>query len=103
MSDQLLRAYVWQQGVRWRVRDRITLDYEGRIVIDTTNEHHEIHLTEQGSGKPAIGHYNGLTFEISRWIIDKLEGDFVRSEKDTPAPALPGIPNGPGSPMMPNE
>jgi hypothetical protein len=51
-----------------------------------------LRLVDQGSGKPAVGQYNGLTFELSRWMMDKLQGDFVRGEGTTISPPSPIMP-----------
>jgi hypothetical protein len=55
---------------------------------------YEIKLTETGVGADAkvIGQYEGLTFEVDRFLLDRVTGDFTK-KKDAPQPAvLPQIP-----------
>jgi hypothetical protein len=68
-----------------------------KLAIETTDANYEVNLTDPGNGKPAVGTYGGLTFELSHFIIDNLEADFVKkkgtspgSPADGPTPMLPG-------------
>ena len=50
---------------------------------------HEIRLVDPGNSQPLIGTYNGLAFEVDRFLIDRLSGDFERGA----APPPRGLPD----------
>jgi hypothetical protein len=39
---------------------------------------HEIRLVDPGNSKPLIGTYNGLVFEVDRFVADRLKSDFLK-------------------------
>jgi hypothetical protein len=41
---------------------------------------YEIHLVDPGNSQPLIGTYNGVTFEVDRFIADRLSGSFLKSD-----------------------
>ena len=53
---------------------------------------HELKFTESGTGTDAkvIGVYEGLTFEVDRFFLDRVTADFTT--KAPPAPASPAMP-----------
>jgi hypothetical protein len=55
---------------------------------------YEIRLTEAGTGADAkiIGRYEGLTFEVGRFLLDRVTGDFAKKADAAGPPALPQIP-----------
>jgi hypothetical protein len=59
----------------------------------------EIRLTDPGNSQPLVGTYNGLTFEVDRFLMDRLSGDFLKgsssSNEASPAPAAPEAPGAP--------
>ena len=48
------------------------------LTIDTTDARHDLRLVDPGNAQPVIGSYNGLTFEVARSILEKLESDFAK-------------------------
>lgn len=54
------------------------------LAFETTDARHEIRFTDPGDGKPLNGAYNGLSFEVARWLLEKLEADFVKSNAPKP-------------------
>jgi hypothetical protein len=64
---------------------------------------HEFRLIDQGEGKPVVGEYNGLVFELMHGFVEGISGDFVNKPKPPEMPAGPpggGLPFGlpPGHP-----
>ncbi len=59
----------------------------------------EIRLVDPGNSQPLVGTYNGLTFEVDRFLMDRLSGDFLKgsssSNEASPAPAAPEAPGAP--------
>jgi hypothetical protein len=62
------------------------------LSIEATDAHHEIRFVDPGNGQPVVGSYNGLTFEVPRFILEKMEGDFAKSSKPAGAGAVPSSP-----------
>jgi hypothetical protein len=50
---------------------------------------HQIRLTDRGNDQPLLGEYNGLTFELDRAILRRLEGEFTKGAAASAAPAIP--------------
>ncbi|HVT90294.1 MAG TPA: DUF4340 domain-containing protein, partial [Tepidisphaeraceae bacterium] len=69
------------------------------VTLETPNATHELRLTDPGGSQPLVGSYNGLTFEISRFLADRLTTDFTKGSTPTPSP-MPTMPS-PGFPMTP--
>ena len=59
--------------------------------------HTEIKFVAPGEGKPPVGVYNGLSFEVDQALFDRLTTDFT---KPGPAP-LPTVPMQDTHDMMP--
>ena len=51
------------------------------VNVTGPNGNYTIKITDPGGSKNPIAEYNGLTFEVSRFFLEKLTGKF------TPAPA----------------
>ena len=56
------------------------------LTITTSNGSYTIHITDPGSSKTPIGEYNGLTFELNRFLLDKLTAKYTPSATPTEAP-----------------
>jgi hypothetical protein len=64
----------------------------------TPVKQYTVTITDPGAGKTPIATSNGLTFEVSRTVLEKLEGDFTKSAASAnPQETQPG----PGFPEMP--
>jgi hypothetical protein len=50
--------------------------------------HHELKLVDPGGDQALLGEYNGLSFELPRTFLSKIEGNFVEKPKAT-APKPP--------------
>jgi hypothetical protein len=51
---------------------------------------HELKLIDPGGDQALLGEYNGLSFELPRTLLSKIEGDFVKKPKAaTPKPVHP--------------
>jgi hypothetical protein len=69
----------------------------GHYVVQVTTEgpggtpvnKYEVRLTDPGSDQPVIGEYNGLSFELPRTFLSKIEGNFAKKPKAEPAPGKP--------------
>jgi hypothetical protein len=48
---------------------------------------YKIDLTDPGDGRPLVGRYNDLTFEVDRSLLDKLKTDFTHADEAIPAPS----------------
>ena len=57
---------------------------------------HEIRIVDPGNSQPVVATYNGLAFELDRFTLDRLSGDFDEEE-----PSEPQFPRGPGAPGAP--
>jgi hypothetical protein len=44
----------------------------------TPVNNYELKLVDPGDSKPLIGTYNGLAFEVDRFFVDRITGDFVK-------------------------
>ena len=60
---------------------------------------HEIRIVDPGNAQPLVGTYNDLAFELDRFIVDRLTGDFERgaadaTRDDEEEPHTPGPPIG---------
>jgi hypothetical protein len=63
--------------------------------------HTEFKIFVQGEGKPPIGVYNGLSFDLDRSLVERLEADFSKpGPPPTPASPAPEM-GGPMGPMTP--
>jgi len=71
----------------------LNLTTEGPGGTPVTN--HLLTLIDPGSEKSLLGTYNGLSFEIPRTILPKLEGNFAKKKP----PVTPAV--GPGAPGNP--
>jgi hypothetical protein len=69
------------------------------LTIETTDARHEIRFIDPGEGKALTGAYNGLSFEVPRSILDKMEADFNKTKP--PGPVGPVVPLGPVRPVGP--
>jgi hypothetical protein len=50
--------------------------------------HHEIRLVDPSNSGDVTGTYNGLAFEVDRFVLDRLTGDFLKGSKPaSPAPS----------------
>jgi hypothetical protein len=47
----------------------------------TPVNHYQITFTDPGDSGQVIGSYNGLTFEVDRFLLDRFSGDFLESSK----------------------
>ena len=45
--------------------------------------HHELKLVDPGGDQALLGEYNGLSFELPRTFLSKIEGNFVEKPKAT--------------------
>jgi hypothetical protein len=50
------------------------------LIVETTDARHEIGFTDPGDSKPAIAAYNGLTFEVARWVMERIDADFAKQK-----------------------
>jgi hypothetical protein len=50
--------------------------------VETTDARHEVRLVDPGEGNALHGSYNGLSFDVPRFVLEKMEADF---SKATPA------------------
>ncbi len=69
--------------------------------VETTDAVHELRFTDPGNSQPVIASYDGLNFEVSRFVLEKMEGDFVKPPPGSTPPSMgmpPGMP--PGMPMQ---
>jgi hypothetical protein len=57
---------------------------------------HEFRLVDQGEGKPLIGEYNGLVFELTHSFVEGISGDWANKAKP---PEMPMGPPGGGLPF----
>ena len=72
---------------------------------------YEITLVDPGNGGDVSGTYNGLAFEVDRFFLDHLTGDFLKGSKPAVSPgampgglppgAFPGANEGPTNPVGP--
>jgi hypothetical protein len=72
---------------------------------------HEITLVDPGNGGDVTGTYNGLAFEVDRFFLDHVTGDFLKGSKPAVMPgampgalppgAFPGANEGPTNPIGP--
>jgi hypothetical protein len=58
----------------------------------------EIRLVDPGNSQPLVGTYNGLTFEVDRFLMDRLSGDFLKGSAPSNE-ASPAAPEAPGAPF----
>jgi hypothetical protein len=68
---------------------RVTTTAPGTAAV--TN--HELKLIDPGHDQPLLAEYNGLSFELPRTFLTKIEGNFAKKPKtgtSSPAPADPG-------------
>ena len=63
------------------------------LTVTTSKGTDTIHLIDPGASKNPIGEYNGLTFEVSRFFLEKLTSKF------TPGSTPPPVETPPNSPM----
>jgi hypothetical protein len=62
-------------------------------VTTTDGTSHTIHITDPGGSQNPIGEYNGATFELSRFFLEKLTAKFEPGAGATPTtPPSPGLP-----------
>jgi len=54
----------------------------------------KLSFTDPGNNGKVVGHYEDLTFEVERSIIDKLSGDFKTKKAEPAAPPSFGTPSG---------
>jgi hypothetical protein len=59
---------------------------------------HEFRLVDQGEGKPLIGEYNGLVFELAHSFVEGIGGDWANKPKP-PEMEMPMGPPGRGLPF----
>lgn len=66
------------------------------LTIDATDAQIQIVFTDPGGSLPLVGMYNGLMFEVSRFVMDRVSGDFTKQPKmpDLPMGLPPGMPPG---------
>jgi hypothetical protein len=64
-----------------------------RLTIDTTGGSYTINITDPGGAQNPVGEYNGLTFELSRPLLDKLNAKYTPSA--APTPSLAPAPSSP--------
>jgi len=62
------------------------------LTVTTSNGTYTIHLTDPGGSKNPIGEYNGLTFEVPRFFLEKVTGKFTLSAT---SPSTETPPNSP--------
>ena len=55
------------------------------LTVTTSNGSYAITITDPGGTKNPIGEYNGLTFEVSRFFLEKVTSKFTPGA--TPAPS----------------
>jgi hypothetical protein len=67
----------------------VTIETGGRAAAPVRK--FEIAITDPGSGKTPTAAYNGLTFEIPRAIVEKLQGDFKPGSSAAGVNKLPGV------------
>jgi hypothetical protein len=108
----LLASFHPLRAVRYLESNPATQPAERYVItIDTlaaggaSSGSYVIRLSDPGNGQPVIGDYNGLTFEISRTLLDAVKADLRKSAKSsqtpedsdepTPFPAAPRPPLGP--------
>lgn len=64
------------------------------VMLDGADARHEMRFVDPGNGQPVVGQYNGLTFEVARWLIDRFDEDFARGAKSSKPPAAPPLMGG---------
>ncbi len=62
---------------------------------------YDLVFVDPGDGKPLVGTYEGLRFEVDRDLISKLEGDWKNKPKAPEPPPMPNMGPGGGFPGMP--
>ena len=94
--DELLEKFKPLRAQKYVEKsDAATQPAPGYVVEITTEAagqttRHTLRLTDPGESRPVIGHYNDLTFELDRSILQSLTTDFGLSE---PQPAALGPTN----------
>jgi hypothetical protein len=69
------------------------------LIVTTKSGSYTITITDLSPDKSPLGQYNGLTFEISRMLLDKVTGKFDGSASSSPEPGAmpPGMMQMPGA------
>jgi hypothetical protein len=69
-----------------------TANYTVRVTTEgpggTPVTNYELRLIDPGGDRPVMAEYNGLSFELPRTFLTKLEGNFAK-KKTEPRPANP--------------
>lgn len=52
------------------------------ITLDTADAAHQIRIVDPGNDQPLIGQYNDLTFELGRWLLNRLDAEFVNHHEE---------------------
>jgi hypothetical protein len=53
------------------------------LAVETTDARHEIRFIDPGDGQPINAAYNGLSFEVPRFVMEKFEADFASTKPAT--------------------
>ncbi|HTL28222.1 MAG TPA: DUF4340 domain-containing protein [Tepidisphaeraceae bacterium] len=87
-AEKFIETSATQPTTRPADKYVVTIETGGRAAAPARK--FEIKITDPGGTNAPIAVYNGLTFEISRSLLEKLQGDFKPGS--TPAHATPNFP-----------